>query len=217
MRDVARGIGLDNRIGTKFLQVGPGFGGSCFPKDALALIKTAQEYDSPLRIVETIVAVNDVRKRAMARKVAAAFGGSVRGKLIAVLGLTFKPNTDDMAMRRRSRSSPRYMTWERRFVRTILPVWSRRRRCLSTSITPTGRMNARRTPTLSSLDGVGAVPCALAAPVVVDLRKVYRAEDMARHGFVYLSIGTATEKPESRGIKFQNGIDAIKMPAYHAA
>ena len=82
MRDVARGIGLDNRIGTKFLQVGPGFGGSCFPKDALALIKTAQEYDSPLRIVETMVAVNDVRKRAMARKVAAAFGGSVRGKLI---------------------------------------------------------------------------------------------------------------------------------------
>ena len=95
-KEVARGIGLDNRIGTKFLHLGPGFGGSCFPKDALALIKTAQDYDSPLRIVETMVAVNDVRKRAMARKVAAALGGSVRGKLIAVLGLTFKPNTDDM-------------------------------------------------------------------------------------------------------------------------
>ena len=96
MQDVARGIGLDNRIGSKFLHAGPGYGGSCFPKDTLALIKTAQDHDAPMRIVETVAAVNDQRKRAMGRKVIAACGGSVRGKTIAVLGLTFKPNTDDM-------------------------------------------------------------------------------------------------------------------------
>ncbi|WP_206780033.1 UDP-glucose/GDP-mannose dehydrogenase family protein, partial [Methylobacterium sp. Leaf361] len=93
---VARGIGLDNRIGSKFLHAGPGYGGSCFPKDTLALVKTAQDAGTPLRLVETVVAVNDQRKRAMARKVIKACGGSVRGKTIALLGLTFKPNTDDM-------------------------------------------------------------------------------------------------------------------------
>src|SRR6266513_2566207 len=96
VQEVARGIGLDNRIGSKFLHAGPGFGGSCFPKDAMALIKTGQDHEAPLRIVETIMAVNDQRKRAMARKVANAFGGNLRGKTVAVLGLTFKPNTDDM-------------------------------------------------------------------------------------------------------------------------
>ena len=96
VQEVARGIGLDNRIGSKFLHAGPGFGGSCFPKDTVALIKTGQDHDAPLRIVEAVVAVNDARKRAMARKVAAALGGELRGKTIAVLGLTFKPNTDDM-------------------------------------------------------------------------------------------------------------------------
>ena len=96
VQEVARGIGLDNRIGSKFLHAGPGYGGSCFPKDTLALIKTAQDYDAPMRIVETVAAVNDQRKRAMGRKVIAACGGSVRDKTIAVLGLTFKPNTDDM-------------------------------------------------------------------------------------------------------------------------
>ena len=96
VQDVARGIGLDNRIGAKFLNAGPGFGGSCFPKDAMALMKTAHDFGTPCRIVETVAAVNDQRKRAMARKVIAACGGSVRGSTIAVLGLTFKPNTDDM-------------------------------------------------------------------------------------------------------------------------
>src|SRR5204863_1151757 len=96
VQDIARGIGLDNRIGSKFLHAGPGYGGSCFPKDTLALIKTGQDHEAPIRIVETVAAVNDARKRAMARKVAAVLGGSVRGKTIAVLGLTFKPNTDDM-------------------------------------------------------------------------------------------------------------------------
>src|SRR5689334_15087485 len=94
VQDVARGIGLDNRIGGKFLHAGPGYGGSCFPKDTIALVKTAQDYGSALRLVETTVAVNDQRKRAMARRIIDACDGSVRGKTIAVLGLTFKPNTD---------------------------------------------------------------------------------------------------------------------------
>ena len=96
VQEVARGIGLDNRIGSKFLHAGPGFGGSCFPKDTLALAKIGQDNESPLRLIETTIAVNDQRKRAMARKVIRALNGDVRGKLIAILGLTFKPNTDDM-------------------------------------------------------------------------------------------------------------------------
>ena len=96
VQDIARGIGLDNRIGSKFLHAGPGFGGSCFPKDSLALIKTAHDANVTLRIVEAMVTVNDIRKRAMARKVALALGGSLRDKTIGILGLTFKPNTDDM-------------------------------------------------------------------------------------------------------------------------
>ena len=95
VNEVARGIGMDNRIGGKFLHAGPGFGGSCFPKDTSALLKTAQDYGVPLRIVEAVSAVNEQRKRAMSRKVVAALDGSVRGKTVAVLGLTFKPNTDD--------------------------------------------------------------------------------------------------------------------------
>src|SRR6201989_2825479 len=97
VQEVARGIGLDNRIGTKFLHAGPGFGGSCFPKDTRALIKIAQDYDVQLRIVEAVLGVNEIRKRAMARKVANAVGASLRGKTVAVLGLTFKPDTDDMS------------------------------------------------------------------------------------------------------------------------
>ncbi len=96
VQDVARGIGLDGRIGSKFLHAGPGYGGSCFPKDTLALLKTSQDYDAPQRIIEAVVAVNDNRKRAMGRKIIAAMGGDVRGKTVAILGLTFKPNTDDM-------------------------------------------------------------------------------------------------------------------------
>jgi len=96
VQDVSRGIGLDGRIGNKFLHAGPGYGGSCFPKDTLALLKTSQDYDAPQRIVEAVVAVNDNRKRAMGRKIIHAMGGDVRGKTVAVLGLTFKPNTDDM-------------------------------------------------------------------------------------------------------------------------
>ena len=96
VQDVARGIGLDNRIGPKFLHAGPGYGGSCFPKDTLALLKTAEDYQAPLRIIESVVKVNEARKRAMGRKVVQALGGEARGRTVALLGLTFKPNTDDM-------------------------------------------------------------------------------------------------------------------------
>jgi UDPglucose 6-dehydrogenase len=96
VKDVSRGIGLDNRIGSKFLHAGPGYGGSCFPKDTLALLKTADDEGVPQRIVEATVTVNDTRKRAMGRKIIAAMGGDVRGKTVGILGLTFKPNTDDM-------------------------------------------------------------------------------------------------------------------------
>ncbi|MET0372146.1 MAG: UDP-glucose/GDP-mannose dehydrogenase family protein [Sphingobium sp.] len=96
VQDVSRGIGLDNRIGSKFLHAGPGYGGSCFPKDTLALVKTGQDYDTPIRIVETVVQVNDLRKRAMGRRIVKALGSEPRGKSVALLGLTFKPNTDDM-------------------------------------------------------------------------------------------------------------------------
>ncbi len=96
VQDVARGVGLDGRIGPKFLHAGPGYGGSCFPKDTLALLKTSQDFDAPQRIVEAVVSANENRKRAMGRKVIAAMGGEVRGCTIAILGLTFKPNTDDM-------------------------------------------------------------------------------------------------------------------------
>ncbi len=96
VHDVAKGIGLDGRIGKKFLHPGPGYGGSCFPKDTLALVRTAQDYGSPLRIVETVVDINDKRKKSMADRIVEACGGDVDGKTIAVLGVTFKPNTDDM-------------------------------------------------------------------------------------------------------------------------
>src|SRR5262249_51818375 len=96
VQEVARGIGLDNRIGPKFLHAGPGYGGSCFPKDTLALMRTCQEHGVHLRVVEAVVGVNDARKPAMARKVLSALDGNVAGKTIAILGLTFKPNTDDM-------------------------------------------------------------------------------------------------------------------------
>src|SRR5208282_1449602 len=96
VQDVAHGIGLDGRIGRKFLHAGPGFGGSCFPKDCAALVRTAEEAGVPVTIVEAVLEINDARKRSMADRVIEACGGSVAGKRIAALGLTFKPNTDDM-------------------------------------------------------------------------------------------------------------------------
>jgi UDPglucose 6-dehydrogenase len=198
VQEVARGIGLDNRIGSKFLHAGPGFGGSCFPKDTRALVKIAQDYDVQLRIVEAVLGVNDNRKRAMARKVANAAGGSLRGKTVAVLGLTFKPDTDDM---REAPSIP--------LVTGLLDMGAKVR-----AHDPVGMEQARKElPEIDYFDdpyaclkGADAMVVAtewvqyrtldlarlkqdMAQPVVVDLRNVYRPEDMAAHGFVYESVG----------------------------
>jgi UDPglucose 6-dehydrogenase len=203
VQEVARGIGLDNRIGSKFLHAGPGFGGSCFPKDTRALVKIALDHDVPLRIVEAVLAVNDNRKRAMARKVSSAVGGSLRGKTVAVLGLTFKPDTDDM---REAPSIP--------LVTGLLDMGAKVR-----AHDPVGMEAARRElPDIEYCDdpylcarGADALVVVtewaqyraldlkrlkseLAHPVVVDLRNVYRPEDMAAHGFVYESIGRPAEQ-----------------------
>jgi UDPglucose 6-dehydrogenase len=197
VQDVARGIGLDNRIGGKFLHPGPGFGGSCFPKDAVAIIKTAQDHAVPLRIVEAMVAVNDQRKRAMARKVAGVLG-SLRDKSIAVLGLTFKPNTDDM----RDAPSIALITALKDMGATVR------------AYDPAGMEQAKKLlPDIDYCDGPYA--CAegadalviateweqfraldldklksqMAQPVIVDLRNIYRPDEMVRHGFRYDSIG----------------------------
>jgi UDPglucose 6-dehydrogenase len=205
VQEVARGIGLDNRIGTKFLHAGPGFGGSCFPKDTRALVKIALDHDVHLRIVEAVLAVNDNRKRAMARKVSGAVGGNLRGKTVAVLGLTFKPDTDDM---REAPSIP--------LVTGLLDMGAKVR-----AHDPVGMEMARRElPDIEYCDdpylcarGADALVLVtewaqyraidlerlkneLAHPVVIDLRNVYRPEDMAAHGFIYDSVG---RPPEAEG------------------
>jgi UDPglucose 6-dehydrogenase len=202
VQEVARGIGLDNRIGGKFLHAGPGFGGSCFPKDTVALIKTGQDYATPLRIVETVAAVNDARKRAMARKVAAALGGSLRGKTVAVLGLTFKPNTDDM---REAPSIP--------LITALQDLGAKVR-----AYDPAGMANAKKEfsnvvfadSAYVCADGADALVIvteweqfraldldrlkqAMKQAVLVDLRNVYRREEVERHGFAYDSVGRPQE------------------------
>ncbi|QOZ22806.1 UDP-glucose 6-dehydrogenase [Bradyrhizobium ivorense] len=200
VQEVARGIGLDNRIGSKFLHAGPGFGGSCFPKDTRALVKIAQDHDVQLRIVEAVLGVNDNRKRAMARKVASLSGGNLRGKTVAVLGLTFKPDTDDM---REAPSIP--------IVTGLLDMGARVR-----AHDPVGMEQARKElPEIEYCDdpydcvrGADAMvvvtewvqyrtldlerlKAELKQPVVIDLRNIYRPEDMAAHGFAYDSVGRA--------------------------
>jgi len=201
VQQVARGIGLDNRIGSKFLHAGPGFGGSCFPKDALALIKTAQDSGAPTRIVETVVAVNDIRKRGMARKVAAAVGGSVRDKTVAVLGLTFKPNTDDM---RDSPSIPLITALQDMGanIRAYDPVGMEQARRLMPDIAyaPDPYACAEGAHALvivteweqfRALD-LRRLRQVMAEAVLVDLRNIYRGDEVTNHGFVYDSIGRVT-------------------------
>jgi len=198
VQDVARGIGLDGRIGRKFLHAGPGFGGSCFPKDTAALTAIGQRYGVPIRIVETVIGINDARKRAMAEKVVAACGGSLQGKTVAVLGLTFKPNTDDM------REAPSLV-----IVPALEALGARVR-----AHDPHGMVEARKLmPALetapdpySCLDGADAVVILtewdqfraldldrvkrrLRSPVVIDLRNIYKPADMAERGFTYVSVG----------------------------
>jgi UDPglucose 6-dehydrogenase len=200
VQEVARGIGLDNRIGGKFLHAGPGYGGSCFPKDTLALVKTAQDYGTPVRIVETVVAVNDQRKRAMARKVIAACGGSVRGKRVALLGLTFKPNTDDMrdapslsiiaglqdAGAQIVAYDPEGMEQARPLLQGVAYAEDAYA-CAegADALVIVTEWNAFRALDLTRLKGL------MRAPVLVDLRNIYAPAETERHGFAYSGIGVA--------------------------
>jgi len=198
VQDVARGIGLDGRIGRKFLHAGPGFGGSCFPKDCAALVRTAEEAGKPLTMVERVLEINDSRKRDMADRIAVACGGDIVGKTIAVLGLTFKPNTDDM------RESPSL---------SILPPLVEAGATIR-AFDPEGMSEARKLlPDLQycgdayqAIDGADAlvlltewnefraldlarVKSLLRSPIVIDLRNIYQPQEMADAGFVYHSIG----------------------------
>ncbi|MDI4664833.1 UDP-glucose/GDP-mannose dehydrogenase family protein [Xanthobacter autotrophicus] len=198
VQDVARGIGLDNRIGSKFLHAGPGYGGSCFPKDTLALIKTAQDYDAPIRIVETVVSVNDQRKRAMARKVIAALGGSVRGKTVGVLGLTFKPNTDDM----RDAPSISIITALQdagAVIKAHDPEGVEQAKLVLGNVTYVDSPyqaadGADALVIVTEWDAFRAldlkrIQSMMAQPVVVDLRNIYRPDEMTGLGFKYSSVG----------------------------
>jgi UDPglucose 6-dehydrogenase len=200
VQEVARGMGLDNRIGGKFLHAGPGFGGSCFPKDTSALIKTAHDHGVPLRLVETVSTVNEQRKRAMARRVVQALGGSVRGKTIAVLGLTFKPNTDD------TRDSPAIPLitalhdlgaivrgYDPAGMEQAKPLLPDVQYCHSAYSAAEGadavviatEWEQFRALDLSRLKGV------MTQPVIVDLRNIYRTDEMRRAAFRYVPIGRA--------------------------
>ncbi|MFG1240375.1 UDP-glucose/GDP-mannose dehydrogenase family protein [Xanthobacter autotrophicus DSM 597] len=198
VQDVARGIGLDNRIGSKFLHAGPGYGGSCFPKDTLALIKTAQDHGAPTRIVETVVAVNDQRKRAMARKVIQALGGSVRGRTVGILGLTFKPNTDDM----RDAPSIAIITALQdagAIVRAHDPEGVEQARLVLSDVTYVdspyeAATGADALVIVTEWDAFRAldlkrIRALMGQPVVVDLRNIYRSDEMAALGFDYSSVG----------------------------
>jgi UDPglucose 6-dehydrogenase len=198
VQEVARGIGLDNRIGSKFLHAGPGFGGSCFPKDTVALLKTGLDYGVPLRVVEAVVAVNDARKRAMARKVSAVLGGELRGKTVAVLGLTFKLNTDDM---RESPSIPLITALQDMGakVRAYDPIGMEQAKSVMTNVVfckdaYACAEGASALVIVTEWDQFRALDFArlkkvMERPVLVDLRNVYRPEEVARHGFVYESVG----------------------------
>jgi UDPglucose 6-dehydrogenase len=197
VQQVARGIGLDGRIGGKFLNAGPGYGGSCFPKDTLALVRTARDAGTPLELVEMTVKVNDERKRAMARKVIKAADGDLKGKTVGVLGLTFKPNTDDM------RDAPSL---------AIIPALLDKGASVQ-AFDPEGQEARHMLPGVNFKDDPYAVAqgadvlviitewdqfraldldrikTLMNKPVLVDLRNIYKPADMKARGFAYTSIG----------------------------
>ncbi|AZI37860.1 putative UDP-glucose 6-dehydrogenase [Caenibius tardaugens NBRC 16725] len=198
VQDISRGIGLDNRIGSKFLHAGPGYGGSCFPKDTLALLKTGQDYEAPLRIVEAVVAVNDNRKRSMGRKVISAMGGSVQGKTVAILGLTFKPNTDDM------RDSPALAIIQTlqdngAKIQAYDPEGMEQAAALLSGVTfcdgaYSALEGADAAVIVTEWDAFRALDFArmkqaLKAPILIDLRNIYVRDDVEGKGFTYIAIG----------------------------
>ena len=198
VQEVAKGIGLDNRIGRKFLNAGPGYGGSCFPKDTLALMKTARDAHAPIELIETTVRVNSARKQKMAQKIIDALDGNVKGKTIAVLGLTFKPNTDDM------RDAPALdivptLQAEGAKVRAFDPEgMNEAKHMLKDVAFATGPydcvQNADAVVIITEWDQFRALDLdrmkdALKTPTVIDLRNIYRPEEMRAKGFRYVSIG----------------------------
>jgi UDPglucose 6-dehydrogenase len=198
VQDVARGIGLDKRIGSKFLHAGPGYGGSCFPKDTLALVKTGQDYDAPLRIVETVVSVNDQRKRAMGRKIIAACGGTVRGKTIAILGLAFKPNTDDMrdapalaivtALQDAGAYVRGYDPESMEQAKPMLPGMSFADNAYACIEGADAVAILTEWDEFRALD-LGRVRSLLKTPILVDLRNIYPLSEARSHGLAYSCIG----------------------------
>jgi UDPglucose 6-dehydrogenase len=206
VQDVARGMGLDNRIGTKFLNAGPGYGGSCFPKDTSALAKTGQDYEAPLRLVETTIAVNEGRKRAMGRKIIQAMGGDVRGKRVAVLGLTFKPNTDDM------RDAPSLAIIQaledagaiiRAFdpegveaARPLMPNLHYAKDAYDAAERADGLVLVTEWSAFRSLD-LERLRSTMAGATFVDLRNVYRHKEVEAAGFSYTSVGRPIQVEQS--------------------
>jgi UDPglucose 6-dehydrogenase len=204
VQDVARGIGLDGRIGRKFLHAGPGFGGSCFPKDCSALVRTAEEAGRPLTMIERVLEINDSRKRHMADRIVMACGGSVVGKTIAVLGLTFKPNTDDM------RDSPSLAivpalleagATVRAFdpegmaeAKKLLPDIEYCEDAYDTMIEADALVLLTEWNEFRALD-LARIKQLLRQPVVIDLRNIYQPQEMTDAGFVYHSIGRAAAEP----------------------
>jgi UDPglucose 6-dehydrogenase len=200
VQDVARGVGMDNRIGSKFLHAGPGYGGSCFPKDTLALAKIGQDADAPIRIVETVAAINDQRKRGMAKKVIAACGGSVRGKSIGLLGLAFKPNTDDMRdapslsiAQALEDAGAKLRVYDPEAMEQARPLMPNAIFCKDAYdcaegvealvvVTEWDMFRALDFPRLATL---------MQSKILVDLRNVYRSADVRRRDFTYVGVGVA--------------------------
>ena len=198
VQDVARGIGLDNRIGSKFLHAGPGYGGSCFPKDTLALLKTAEDHDVPSRIVEAVVQVNDSRKRAMGRKIIQAMGGEARGKTVGLLGVTFKPNTDDMrdapsiaiaqALQDAGANVVAYDPEGMEAAKSVMPGVTFKSDPYAVAEGADAIALVTEWDAFRALD-LARIAETMASPVLVDLRNVYKAEEARRHGLRYSSIG----------------------------
>lgn len=207
VQDVARGMGSDKRIGPKFLHPGPGYGGSCFPKDTLTLVKTAQDYDTPLRIVETVIAVNEQRKRNMAKKIIAACGGSVRGKTIALLGLAFKLNTDDMrdapaisivtALQDAGAKVRAYDPKSMEQARLVMPNVQFCKSAYDCVVGASALAIVTEWEEFRALD-LARVKSQMDHPVLVDFRNIYEPAEAARHGFTYLSVGRGPVRTANR-------------------
>ncbi|MFM5885344.1 MAG: UDP-glucose dehydrogenase family protein [Novosphingobium sp.] len=200
VQDISRGIGMDGRIGPKFLHAGPGYGGSCFPKDTLALLKTAEDYEAPTRIVEAVVAVNDSRKRAMGRKVIEALGGmdAARGKKVALLGLTFKPNTDDMrdapsiaialALSDAGVEVAGYDPEGMELAAPLMPDVAMQKTAYDAIAGADATVIVTEWDAFRALD-LDRVKRIAKAPVLVDLRNVYDPAEVRAKGFTYVSVG----------------------------